>query len=101
MAGETVQYVDPAEIPANADVDMPGKALGQGRHGGLHELMANTAAYARAASGCGRARISPFRLADRPEERVIDVDRKVVEVGGSWDHTTRLWRLVEEAGRWP
>jgi len=44
MAGETAQYVDPAEIPANADVDKPGKALGQGQHGGPHELMANTAA---------------------------------------------------------
>jgi hypothetical protein len=30
MAGETAQYVDPAEIPANADVDKLGKALGQG-----------------------------------------------------------------------
>jgi hypothetical protein len=55
MAGETAQYVDPAEIPADTDIDKLGKALAQGRRDDLHELMANTAAY----TGCGRARSSP------------------------------------------
>jgi hypothetical protein len=58
--------------------------------------MANTAAYAGLRQGEEFA-LTIWQIA--PEERVI-VDRKVVEVGGSWDHTTRLWRLVAEAGRW-
>jgi Phage integrase family len=79
MAGETAQYVDPAEIPADADVGKLGKALAQGPHGGLHELMANTAAYAGLRQGEEFA-LTIWQIA--PEERVIDVDRKVVEVGG-------------------
>ena len=45
VAGESVLWVDPAEIPAADDVDLLGKALSRGRRGHLDELMANTAAY--------------------------------------------------------
>ena len=44
-SGETVQFVDPGEIPAAADVGRLGRALADGRNGELDELMANTAAY--------------------------------------------------------
>jgi len=43
VAGESVLWVDPAEIPAYGDVDRLGKTLGRGRRGDLDELMANTA----------------------------------------------------------
>jgi integrase len=79
MAGETAQYVDPAEIPAGADVDRLGKALARGRRGDLDELMANTAAYSGLRQGEEFA-LTISQIA--PGERVIDVDRKVVEVGG-------------------
>ena len=45
VAGESALWVDPAEIPADGDVDGLGKALSRGRRGDLDELMANTAAY--------------------------------------------------------
>ncbi len=45
VAGESVQWVDPAEIPSDDDVAKLGQALNAGRHGGRDELMANTAAY--------------------------------------------------------
>ena len=45
IAGESAQFVDPAEIPAGADVARLGQALARGRYGDLSELMANTAAY--------------------------------------------------------
>ena len=45
VAGESAQFVDPAEIPADDDVAGLGQALAAGRRGDLHELMANTAAY--------------------------------------------------------
>jgi len=38
-------WVDPAEIPADADVAGLGQALAAGRHGDRDELMASTAAY--------------------------------------------------------
>jgi hypothetical protein len=45
IAGEAAQFVDPAQIPAHADVARLGRALATGRRGDLHELMAATAAY--------------------------------------------------------
>ena len=63
MQGESAQYVDPAEIPAAADVARLGQALAAGRRGDLHELMANTAAYSRAAA---RRAVRPDRRPDRP-----------------------------------
>jgi integrase len=45
VAGEAAQWVDPAEIPSDADVAKLGQALAAGVHGDRDELMANTAAY--------------------------------------------------------
>lgn len=45
VAGESVLWVDPAEIPSDDDVARLGKALGAGRHGDRDELMAQLAAY--------------------------------------------------------
>jgi integrase len=45
IAGESALWVDPAEIPADADIARLGQALAAGRHGDRDELMAVTAAY--------------------------------------------------------
>jgi integrase len=45
VSGESALWVDPAEIPADADIGKLGRALAAGRHGDRDELMANTAAY--------------------------------------------------------
>src|ERR1022692_2262454 len=45
-SGESALWVDPAEIPAAADIARLGQALAAGRRGELDELMANVAAYA-------------------------------------------------------
>ena len=79
VQGESAQFVDPAQIPAGADVTRLGRALA-GRRGDLYELMVNTAAY----SGLRQGEL--FALtADQitPSSRVIDVDRKVIEVAGA------------------
>ena len=79
VAGESVLWVDPAEIPADGDVDRLGKALGRGRPGDLHELMANTAAY----SGLRWGELTALTIWQvEAVVRVITVDRKVVEVAG-------------------
>ena len=49
IAGESAQFVDPAEIPAGADVARLGQALARGRYGDLGELMANNRGLHRAA----------------------------------------------------
>jgi integrase len=77
--GESDQFVDPAEIPAGADVARLGQALAAGRRGDLHELMACTAAYSGLRQGEEFA-LTIWQIT--PGSRVIDVDRKVVEVGG-------------------
>ena len=77
VAGESVLWVDPAEIPADGDVDRLGKALSRGRRGNLHELMANTAAY----SGLWWGELTALTIGQvETVARVITVDRKVVEV---------------------
>ena len=43
--GESALFVDPAEIPAGADIGKLGQALAAGGMADLYELMANTAAY--------------------------------------------------------
>src|SRR5690242_13831324 len=78
-SGEAALWVDPAEIPADADVDRLGKALAAGRRGDLHELMANVAAYSGLRQGEEFA-LTIWQIT--PHERVIDVNRKVVEVAG-------------------
>jgi hypothetical protein len=45
VAGESLLWVDPAEIPSDDDVARLGQALGTGRHGDRDELMAQVAAY--------------------------------------------------------
>ncbi|MGH3221499.1 MAG: tyrosine-type recombinase/integrase [Streptosporangiaceae bacterium] len=79
VQGESAQYVDPAQIPAAADVAALGQALA-GRRGDLHELMANTAAY----SGLRQGELFALTAGQiDPGSRVIDVDRKVIEVAGT------------------
>jgi hypothetical protein len=79
MQGEAAQYVDPSEIPAAADVARLGRALAAGRRGDLQELMANMAAY----SGLRQGELFALTAGQvDPAGRVIDVDRKVIEVGG-------------------
>jgi hypothetical protein len=77
--GESAQFVDPAEIPSGADVARLGQALAAGRRGDLYELMAHTAAY----SGLRQGEEFALTIGQiTPASRVIDVDRKVIEVGG-------------------
>ena len=79
MQGESAQFVDPSEIPAAADVARLGQALAHGRRGDLHELMANTAAY----TGLRQGELFALTAGQiDPAARVIDVDRKVIEVSG-------------------
>jgi integrase len=79
MQGETAQFVDPSQIPAAADVARLGRALAAGRRGDLQELMANAAAY----SGLRQGELFALTAGQiDPAARVIDVDRKVIEVGG-------------------
>jgi integrase len=79
VAGESVQWVDPAEIPSDGDIGKFGQALAAGVHGDRDELMANTAAY----SGLRWGELIALTIpqVDRGA-RVITVDRKVVEVAG-------------------
>jgi integrase len=79
VAGESPLWVDPAEIPADADIDRLGKALAAGRRGGRDELMMNTAAY----SGLRWGEIAALTVVQVDMgNRVIAVDRKVVEIAG-------------------
>ena len=79
VAGESALYVDPAEIPADADVAGLGRALAAGRHGDRDELMAATAAY----SGLRWGELTALTITQVDVgARVIAVDRKVVEVAG-------------------
>jgi integrase len=74
-----VLWVDPAEVPADADVAGLGRALAAGRHGDRDELMASTAAY----SGLRWGELAALTIAQvDPAGRIITVDRKVVEVAG-------------------
>jgi integrase len=79
VAGESVLWVDPAEIPDNDDIGRLGRALAHGCHGDRDELMANTAAY----SGLRWGELTALSTGQvDPGARVITVDRKVIEVGG-------------------
>ena len=79
VAGESALFVDPAEIPADADITRLGQALAAGRHGHRNELMAITAAY----SGLRWGELTALTIGQvDPAGRVIAVDRKVVEVAG-------------------
>jgi hypothetical protein len=81
VAGESVLFVDPAEIPAHADVARLGQALAAagGPRGWLDELMAILAAY----SGLRWGELAALTITQIDQAaRVITVDRKVVEIGG-------------------
>jgi integrase len=79
VAGESTLFVDPAEIPANADIARLAQALAAGRHGDRDELMAATAAY----SGLRWGELTALTIAQvDTAARVIAVDRKVIEVAG-------------------
>jgi integrase len=80
VAGESVLFVDPAEIPAHADVAALGAALAATpRWGRWYELMVNLAAY----TGLRWGELAALTAAQiDPAGRVITVDRKVVEIGG-------------------
>ena len=79
VAGESALFVDPGEIPADADVARLGQALAAGRHGDRDELMAATGAY----SGLRWGELTALTIAQiDPAARVIAVDRKVIEVAG-------------------
>jgi integrase len=79
VAGESVQWVDPAEIPSDGDISRLGRALAAGVHGDRYELMAQTAAY----SGLRWGELIALTVSQvDPNARVIGVDRKVVEVAG-------------------
>ena len=79
VAGESALWVDPAEIPAGSDIGKLGRALAAGRHGERDELMANAAAY----SGLRWGELAALTIAQAGQaDRVITVDRKVVEVAG-------------------
>ena len=78
-SGESALWIDPAEIPAAADIGKLGQALALGRRGELDELMVNTAAYAGLRQGELFA-LTAGQIATAT--RVITVDRKLVEVAG-------------------
>jgi integrase len=79
IAGESMLWVDPAEVPSDDDVARLGQALAAGRHGDRDELMANTAAY----SGLRWGELIALTIPQVDQAgRVITVDRKVVEVAG-------------------
>jgi integrase len=79
VAGESVQWVDPAEIPSDADVAKLGRALAAGAHGDRDELMADTAAY----SGVRWGELVALTIPQVDQRaRAITVDRKVVEIAG-------------------
>jgi integrase len=79
LQGESAQFVDPSQIPSAADVARLAQALAAGRRGDLHELMAYTAAY----SGLRQGELFALTAGQiDPAARVIDVDRKIIEVGG-------------------
>jgi integrase len=78
-SGESALWVDPAEIPAAADIARLGQALAAGRRGELDELMACTAAY----SGLRQGELFALTTGQiAPDARVITVDRKLIEVAG-------------------
>jgi len=79
VAGESALWVDPAEIPSDGDIGKIGLALAAGMYGDRSELMANTAAY----SGLRWGELAALTVPQVDVvDRVIAVDRKVVEVAG-------------------
>ncbi len=79
VAGESAQWVDPAEIPSDDDVARLGHFLATGTYGDRDELMANTAAY----SGLRWGELIALTVPQIDQAaRAIAVDRKMIEVAG-------------------
>jgi integrase len=77
VAGESTLFVDPAEIPATADVAKLGQTLAVLRDS--FELMASFAAY----TGLRWGELAALTFAQVDQAaRVVTVDRKVIEIGG-------------------
>ena len=77
IAGEAALFVDPAGIPAAADVARLGQALAVVRE--EYELMACFAAY----TGLRWGELAALTIGQiSPTARTVTVDRKVIEVGG-------------------
>jgi hypothetical protein len=77
IAGESGLFVDPADIPAAADITRLGHALAAQQD--LYELMANFAAYTGLRWG-ELAALTTSQIS--AAARTVDVDRKVIEIGG-------------------
>ena len=65
VAGESVLWVDPGEIPSDDDIARLGQALAAGRRGDRDELMASTAAYS-GLRGVNWSRSRSLRSTDDP-----------------------------------
>ena len=78
IAGEAALFVDPAEIPAAADVARLGQALAVLRE--EYELMACFAAY----TGLRWGELAALTIGQiNATDRTVTVDRKVIEIGGT------------------
>ena len=78
IAGEAALYVDPADIPAAADVARLGQALAARAQ--VYELMACFAAY----TGLRWGELAALTIAQvDTANRTVTVDRKVIEIGGT------------------
>jgi integrase len=79
VAGESTSWVDPTGIPSDDDISKLGQALNARRYGDRHELMACTAAY----TGLRWGELAALTISQVDQAaRVVEVDRKVIEVGG-------------------
>jgi hypothetical protein len=107
VAGESGLFVDPAGVPAAADVARLGRALAAGQQ--VHELMACFAAC----TGLRWGELAALTIGQIDQAaRVVTVDRKVIEVGGQlyieapkgrkWRRTGLMsllsWRRARERG---
>jgi integrase len=77
IAGESALFVDPDDIPATSDVAKLGQALAAQLE--LYELMAHFAAYTGLRWG-ELAALTTTQI--DPADRTVEVDRKVIEIGG-------------------
>ena len=104
LAGESLLFVDPGEIPAGEDVARLGQAVAALRQG-LYELMVHFAAY----TGLRWGELTALTTGQISQaSRVVTVDRKVVEVRGHLfveAPKNRKWRRTiyprATPGGWP
>ena len=104
LAGESLLFVDPGEIPAGEDVARLGQAVAALRQG-LYELMVHFAAY----TGLRWGELTALTTGQISQaSRVVTIDRKVVEVRGHLfveAPKNRRWRRTiyprATPGGWP